>query len=422
MAGGVDDGTTYTRSTAGIYIFNLVVGIGALALPYGFQQAGIVLGVLFLVCCGMLAFITTTYIIEAQSASNYLLASEYHADDSPLINSSSSDDDGVRSSPDSESLPFISQHDQRFNIKKRTEVGFMTQQFLDLAIYAATVPTSLSVVTGGFSMGKLDLSAHDVYYFYLALFALFVVIILTSYKQSFRMIILSIIFIAQGKGAPPKDLPMFNFAGLPAMFGVSIYAFMCHHSLPSIITPISTKKRLTFLMGIDFGSIFVAYALLCITAVIAFGNQTNPTCDSSNHSGTFIPCEIQSLYIYNFSSYNIKVFAIFLSLFPVFTLSTNYVLISITLRNNLLNLITYKSDQMNPKIRNIVFSLVSSLLPVGIAFATRNVSFLVNITGGYAGLGIIFVMPVALSYYSNKKLNSLGVTTPYRSLVLSPSV
>ncbi|GAM20947.1 hypothetical protein SAMD00019534_041220, partial [Acytostelium subglobosum LB1] len=451
MGGVADDGSTYNKKTAMAYIFNLVVGIGALALPAGFQQAGIVLGTLFLAFSGTLAYITTTFIIEAQSAANYLLATEDAGpnEQSVLING---EDEAQSSSSDNEDSPVSPFHtpgiNSQFEIVKRTEVGAMTKQFMgnigckifyvvlviylygDLAIYAATVPTSLAKVTGGFTIGSLVLSEHNVYYFYLTIFGCFVGILSnfnfqkTKYLQLatlatrnlafFLMIILSIIFIASGQGAKAGTLPMFEISKLPQMFGVSIYAFMCHHSLPSIITPIKKKNRTSLMMLADFSSIFVAYVLLCITAVFAFGDVTNPTCTPAT-TDTFIPCTIQSLYIYNFTSYNIKFFAIFLGLFPVFTLSTNYVLISITLRNNLMNLVTWRAEVFNPKLRSIFFSLLSSLVPILIAFCTRNVGMLVNITGSYAGLGIMFLMPVGLSYFSNRRLTELGVTNPYKS-------
>ena len=91
---------------------------------------------------------------------------------------------------------------------------------------------------------------------------------------------------------------------------------MCHHryffifttlshyflSLPSIVTPIDNKKNLTRLMAADFSSVYVAYALLCTSALFAYGGITNPTCDS--HPGP--ACAIQSLYTLNFRSFRNK--------------------------------------------------------------------------------------------------------------------
>ena len=44
----------------------------------------------------------------------------------------------------------------------------------------------------------------------------------------------------------PQNTPkMASLTGMPALVGASIYSFMCHHSLPSLITPITDKRYLT---------------------------------------------------------------------------------------------------------------------------------------------------------------------------------
>lgn len=55
------------------------------------------------------------------------------------------------------------------------------------------------------------------------------------------------------------------------------------------------------------------------------------------------PCQIQSLYTYNFLSFRFpsKVVAYYLGLFPVFTLTSNYPLIAITLRNNMMKIFPF---------------------------------------------------------------------------------
>ncbi|KAN0029350.1 hypothetical protein ACTFIV_011241 [Dictyostelium citrinum] len=471
MAGGPSDGSTYSKKTAFVYIFNLIVGVGALALPYGFSKAGLVLGLLFLAAIGFLAFITTTWLIEGLSIANFILVNKKEeriidnegyqqqqqqkpTEKDSLINSEYSDNRRTTLQSNAEDKYLIesngsngSEINQQFEINKRVEVGEMSKMFLgnigykvfygvlivylfgDLSIYAATVPTTLANVTGGW--GKF--TDYSVYYFYLFLFACFVgpfslfnfqktkylqfATLITRNVAFLLMIILSIIFIAQGNGASVKQVPMFNISELASIFGVSIYSFMTHHSIPGFLTPISKKDRLFTLMGLDFILVFIAYGTLCVVSLFAFGAVTNPTCATASTSiHTFIPCQIQSLYIYNFTSYNSKFISDFLSLFPVFTLSTNYILISITLRNNLLQLITWKQDKISSRLRNVVFSLTSSLIPVGVAFCTRNVSLLVNITGSYAGLGIMFVMPALISFYSNKMLiEQYHISNPKKS-------
>lgn len=188
---------------------------------------------------------------------------------------------------------------------------------------------------------------------------------------------------------------------------------MCHHSLPSIITPIKNKSKLSWLVAIDFTTIFMAYSVLCITAVVAFGNNPNPTCIFESGPA----CALQAIYTLNFESYHIRPIAVFLSLFPVFTLSTNFPLIAITLRNNLMQLITYKENTEYQMLRRILFSLLSTLPPIIISFATNRVDILVSVTGAYPGLAIMFIIPAFLVVASRKKIDQLNLkeVNPYQS-------
>jgi len=52
MVAPTDTGAHYSPTTAFIYIFNLIVGVGALSLPAGFQATGWILGLVFLAVVG----------------------------------------------------------------------------------------------------------------------------------------------------------------------------------------------------------------------------------------------------------------------------------------------------------------------------------------------------------------------------------
>ena len=58
------------------------------------------------------------------------------------------------------------------------------------------------------------------------------------------MVGLSIKQLSQGKGQGHP--PVANIAGVPTLFGVCVYSFMCHHSLPSLLTPIRSKRGLHY--------------------------------------------------------------------------------------------------------------------------------------------------------------------------------
>ncbi len=47
------------------------------------------------------------------------------------------------------------------------------------------------------------------------------------------MVTLACIRLAEGVVAEPRP-PIANPVGLPNLFGVCVYSFMCHHSLPSL--------------------------------------------------------------------------------------------------------------------------------------------------------------------------------------------
>jgi len=211
------------------------------------------------------------------------------------------------------------------------------------------------------------------------------------------MIVLVLIYDFKGEGKQPSS--WFSFTGLPDVFGAAIYAFMCHHSLPSIITPIKNKNRLNFIIILDLIAILFTYLLLSWSTIWAFGSVTNPTCD--NTPGP--PCTLQKLITFNFASYSVHGIAVFLVLFPVFTLSSNFPLIAITLRNNLMQLITWKQASMSATARRIIFALITVVPPVTISFFVRDVEFLVGVTGSYAGLGIMFLFPTLLVQFSRKR-------------------
>ena len=87
------------------------------------------------------------------------------------------------------------------------------------------------------------------------------------------------------------------------------------------VTPISRKRGINALVFLDYFVILLFYFLLAFTGIFAFE-------------------EINDLYTLNFQpepdeAWYMKVIHYFLSLFPVFTLSTNFPIIAITLRNNL---------------------------------------------------------------------------------------
>jgi len=113
----------------------------------------------------------------------------------------------------------------------------------------------------------------------------------------------------------------------------------------------------------------------------------------------------------------LSVFSTFLGLFPVFTLTANFPLIAITLRNNLMQLIKYGEQTEFQFTRRIMFSFLAAGPPILIAFIVQDLSLLVQITGSYAGLAIMFILPALFVIFGRRRLNALGISdsNPYES-------
>ena len=83
------------------------------------------------------------------------------------------------------------------------------------------------------------------------------------------MVTLACINLTKDRVDPPSP-PSHKITGLPNLFGVCVYSFMCHHSLPSLITPINKKKNLYSLILMDYTLILCFYFLLAFTGIFAF--------------------------------------------------------------------------------------------------------------------------------------------------------
>ena len=177
------------------------------------------------------------------------------------------------------------------------------------------------------------------------------------------MIVLTVIRLSKGGGEGHP--PVVELDGMTNLFGISVYAFMCHHSLPQLATPIRNKSAIYRLFALDYLFILSFYIMICFTAVFTFA-------------------DIQDLYTLNFGPETaaeaknpittcVEV-QYFLALFPVFTLSSSFPIIGITLRNNLKTLFKLFRHAPFPwLVDRIGFPLLTITVPVAVAFATTNV-------------------------------------------------
>eukprot|EP00741_Cyanophora_paradoxa_P022705 tig00021494_g21927.t1 len=477
MAGDITIGHTYSGFTGFVFIFNLIVGVGALALPSAFRQAGVVLSTVFLLGVGFLSYIAATYVVEAIAIANALLYQEEEEDErlegkrpaaaaaaadeaTPLLKKAAAAGGGGGATPVRGRVEA-----GWFEIDRRVELATLSDMFFgprgrllffatlaaylygDLTIYAVSVPLTLArtLQTPALALGPLVLPAYHAYLFCFAAFVLpfcFFNFQRTAYLQFGTMAVRNLAFLVMvllaaayahsTGGARAADVPLVQPSRLPLLFGTAIYSFMCHHSVPSIVAPIRNKASLGALLAGVFGAVAAAYLALCYTALAAFGSVRNGACRLEPGP----PCAIQPLYSLNFASSDWRFLARFLALFPVFTLSSNFPLIAITLRNNLSQLYfelapprrryhpphvagphaapdCEQADEARLEAEALkggddatghervsplgaAATLLAVAPPLALAAATQNVKLLVGVTGSFAGLAIQFVIPPLL--------------------------
>eukprot|EP00055_Hartaetosiga_balthica_P005544 m.16422 g.16422 ORF g.16422 m.16422 type:complete len:445 (-) comp4613_c0_seq2:481-1815(-) len=395
--GGVSDGSTYSPLVGGMFVFNLIVGAGALAMPKAFGESGYIGGSVLIAVLAFCSYITVTYVVEAMSIANALIRKKEKNIQSvvtPLIASDNAEGekDGV------------------YNITIRTEMAEMAQEFFpswgvklfylciiiylygDLCIYVVAIPKSLQSVVCGENnassnstpsymdhacMGSIN--TKHAYYLFLTFFAVvigpfcFFNVQKTKLLQIFTtgmrwvtfilMIAIAIFGISSKKGftkqdhiPKPSHVGIFHASGLPVLFGVAIYSFMCHHSLPSLVVPIKNKTHLSRVFLTDFALILLFYCLLCFTAVFRFKTS-----------------KLEDLYTLNFEDFSSEFVSYFLALFPVVTLSANFPIIAITLRNNLCELIIPKDKILAPWIKHVC---TANLPPLSMFTLTTSPAFL----------------------------------------------
>ncbi|KAK2189641.1 hypothetical protein NP493_101g09017 [Ridgeia piscesae] len=73
MPSNAASGKPYSPTVGLIYVFNLIVGTGALTMPGAFVAAGWLLGLFFVVVLAFMSYITTTYVIETMASANAII-------------------------------------------------------------------------------------------------------------------------------------------------------------------------------------------------------------------------------------------------------------------------------------------------------------------------------------------------------------
>ncbi|KAL3694962.1 hypothetical protein R1sor_008613 [Riccia sorocarpa] len=422
-----DSSSQFGPVTAFIYLFNFVVGTGVLALPSVLISGGWLLGGIFITIVAFLSYMSLTFVVESMAATNALIFLEREPKKAQFGNTSVnaiqiSQVNDVKQ-PLLDSSTSVADCDI-FAINERTELSEMASRYynrtglvlffslLIVYMYGDGVIASTVIVR---SLVTFIFGEDEPAWAFGLLLSIFFIFILpfcffdfqkTKGLQMVTMVIrnaslVTIIFLAfraaLQKDQLVKQVRLTNFGALPNLFGGAVYSFMCHQSLPGIITPIANKKNIMKLTGAVFGFIYIIYMILFIGCLLAFG------------------ADVRDPVTFNFPPQVYGFIGDALFLFPVFTLSSSFPMILITLRNNLdiLFQLTYggsKSSQAEKgdlaKQRQIILTLISVVPPVVCAFLAQHfglsVDSLVGTSGAFAGCIVMFFIPASFVYLSRK--------------------
>jgi len=448
----------YSSWTALLYVFNLIVGTGALTLPKAFSDAGWIFSMILMVILAVLSYMTATFVIESMATCNAIIQWTY-LDRLRRVNrylrlavqADSSDEehggeDDMLLSPEYIEHSFPSEPKRFFTLDLKMEMSQMASTVFnkfglilfyiclclylygDLTIYSAAVAKSLvdASCSGGLNASvsekcweSINLSRESMYQVYLFWFLIFFgpYVFFDVQKTKYLQFVTSItrwLAFAVMIGLAVKRLTLHGAAGspkglvpsgLPALLGACVYSFMCHHSLPGMLAPISNKAKLFSQLALDYAFILLFYLTLSLTAVFAFA----------------VP---EDLYTLNFlpvpgSTIIEEIVSYFLTLFPVFTLTASFPIIAVTLRSNLQAMF---SSMTSWTFQKVFIPCMTVVPPILIALTTENIEFLVSITGSYAGVAIQYVIPACLVILSRNSVPSdlAEVPNQYSSPFQSP--
>jgi len=507
-------GSSYSSNVGTMYVFNLIVGAGALTIPHAFAQVGMLLGTCFLFFLALLGCISAEFVVEGMALSNALIAEQLCQSQSDHLDAVGNAGRGANEKDEHngqcERVGLVSERPvracRRFDIVKKVEMSEMVRLFLgrrgkllfylciitylygDLAIYAVALPKCLrdlvcplpphlptshstdivwdcirppdhmdshnftatattSVSPLGAWLGEVSgctLNSMEVYHCFCALFSMtfgpcafvsmtkskWVQLITTVLRHVafFTMIIVASIApfgIAKGSisRSPSVLLEQNDLSALPRLFGVAIYSFMCHHSIPSMIFPIQdlNSTDLGLLLRRTYTAVLVVYLAFTLTATFRFP-----------------PDHIHDLYTLNFAHYKVHSVAIFLSLFPLAAMGSVFPIICVSLRENLKMMLLPGGVRLFDASRsaavtvapaapvpattpilstfgwwleNLGLPLLTVVPPVALSFFTTDLGLLVSLTGSYPGVCIQWLFPALIVYHGRRHFQNQSINT-----------
>uniref|UniRef100_A0A8C0J5M1 Amino acid transporter transmembrane domain-containing protein n=1 Tax=Chelonoidis abingdonii TaxID=106734 RepID=A0A8C0J5M1_CHEAB len=356
-----------------MYVFNSMFGVGILALPKAFADAGWLTSCVILALAMVMSYITVTFLIEVMSSANARIVWDRSNDSHKEVNL----------------FVFV----------------FVYNRTLYLSAFFSHIPSCTG--ESNFTSNFYDedhcwgpISRINAYRIFLAGFVLligpfaFFSIQKNKFIQIFATIVSFSVFcimfimafhllaIGRGKGNPA----LANFSALPNIFGACSLAAVSHATLPHIIPPILNKAYLGLGIAIVFIVVGAFYALLSLTIMFTFEND-----------------KIQEIVLLNFLDCSVVpgvFFIYFLGLYTTFKVSAIFPLNAVALRDNIWAMFSSFQCSRIWAVERLLCPLLAIIPPTVIAVVTENIEVIVGITGSYAAATIQFIIPPLLVHYS----------------------
>jgi hypothetical protein len=217
-----------------------------------------------------------------------------------------------------------------------------------------------------------------------------------------------------------------DYQNMHFLMPIAAYAYIFHHSIPSLAHPVADKKVLTTLFATAMFLSMVFYIAIGAIVSAYFGDNTEK---QSNLNWTSY---VGLLNQDGSTSYVAHALSFFIVLFPAIDVASAYPLNAYTLGNNIMSAYygrdVYKHDKIRWELN--LFRTIAAVPPIFAGAYITDVSLITDYTG-LTAFALAFVIPSLLSHYSARKMEEVGLvsrsvhssrwTTPFFQAVLGVS-
>lgn len=419
-------GDPVTPAISVMFMLNSMTGVSVLTLPYAFSKAGLWLGALVVFVCMAVGFVTGTFMCEAFSIA---CAIRFEQVRSLMVDDMNS--------------PTVPQA-KRYRIRERMEIGYLGELLLNNKLFSGLVylvvvlhmygANTVLVVLVNKALSHATVSVMSMFggfadesmvYRVCLIVTLCVIFPLclrdlqrtkkfTLYLMVFKFTAISLFMIvstvkavervqAEGASAVFSAIPTWNMDYVALVFGNAVFLFCQHHMLPSMVAPVQPQDKIPHVIGVSFILISLFSCAVNATALLAWSQETEADC-SATAGGNY--CIVQPMYNLNFAPLDWfgGALGIFIVAYPAMSLA-NFPVQAITTRNTLNLLFGFEPlDAAKPfTVQNLGLLLAVWIPPYAVAFITTDVQTLIQYFGGYTGLTIAFLFPMALMLGGRRK-------------------